>query len=160
MRSPSNSLLWLSPAGKSPRARTINLATNHFRSRHIFCVFHPGKLGRSSPEGKLTPETIAFVHTRLAPLHTMRPSRFFAANFLTRVFLKGLRLERISYSVIYGFCLDLEKALDVVMCKSQDVKPEGADIKPGSHPAAGPKCGRAANLSGTGFKSPIFEPIF
>ena len=90
----------------------------------------------------------------------MRPSLFFAANFLTRVFLKGLRLERISYSVIYGFCLDLEKALDVVMCKSQDVKPEGADIKPGSHPAAGPKCGRAANLSGTGFKSPIFEPIF
>ena len=31
--------------------------------------------------------------------------------------------------------MDLEKALDVVMCKSQDVKPEGADIKPGSRPA-------------------------
>ena len=79
---------------KSPTA-TIYLA-QPFLGRHILRrVFHSGKLG--PPQGRLTQETIAFVPARLSPLQCT----LFCCKFLTGVFLKGLRLKRISYLWIW-----------------------------------------------------------
>lgn len=120
---------------KSPTA-TIYLA-QPFLGRHILRrVFHSGKLG--PPQGRLTQETIALSPQGCLLCNVL----FFAANFLRESSWKDCGLRG---SAICGFCVDLEKALDVVMCKSQDVKPVRPTLNQALKPRnlAGPKCGQA-----------------
>ena len=114
-----------------------NISCTTFSQRHILRVFHLlGKVGR--PGGRLT-------HWKQFLLSAQ--GCVSASTDFLRLFCCKYSFERrsgLEGSAIYGFCMDLRKALDVVMRKSRDVKPSSWLTL--NRNLVGPKCGQPGTV--------------